>query len=105
MNSRLSVSGVARLALLVVLQVGSATAEPAPHVSLKDATIVTARDLSVQERTAVRVLVEAGAGLKVKDTLWKGTPLGWAEHYVEEKGGGEGAREYAGIAEYLRERE
>jgi hypothetical protein len=41
----------------------------------------------------VRLLVERGARLDIKDTLFQGTPLGWAEH------GG-----HAGIAEYLRER-
>jgi ankyrin repeat protein len=29
---------------------------------------------------AVKVLVEAGAGLDIKDTLYDGTPLGWAEY-------------------------
>jgi len=28
----------------------------------------------------VRLLVERGAGLDVMDTLWQGTPAGWAEH-------------------------
>jgi len=39
----------------------------------------------------VRVLVEHGARLDLKDTLWQGTPAGWAEH--------EGRTE---IREYLR---
>ena len=29
---------------------------------------------------AVKVLVEAGAALDARDTLWDGTSLGWAEH-------------------------
>lgn len=44
---------------------------------------------------AVKVLVEAGAGLAAKDTIYGGTPLGWAEYgnqiaiaeYLREKGG------------------
>ena len=34
----------------------------------------------------VRALVEAGADLHRPDTAWNGTPLGWAQHYVEEAG-------------------
>ena len=29
---------------------------------------------------AVKVLVEAGADLATKDTIYEGTPLGWAEY-------------------------
>ncbi len=43
---------------------------------------------------AVRVLVDAGADLAVKDEAWHGTPLNWAEHSENEE-----------IASYLRERE
>jgi peptide-methionine (S)-S-oxide reductase len=42
---------------------------------------------------AVRVLVERGADLDAKDTVYGGTPLGWAEY-----------GKYAEIADYLRER-
>ena len=42
----------------------------------------------------VRLLVEHGARLDVKDTMWQGTPLGWAEHEGKTR-----------IAEYLRSRE
>lgn len=42
------------------------------------------------QQEAVRVLVDRGARLDIKDTLWNGTPLGWAEY---------GAR--TRIAEYL----
>jgi ankyrin repeat protein len=42
---------------------------------------------------AVRVLVERGARLDIRDTIYHATPLGWAEH------GG-----HAGVAEYLRAR-
>jgi Ankyrin repeats (3 copies) len=42
---------------------------------------------------AVKVLVEAGAGLDTKDTIYGGTPLGWAEYGKQVE-----------IAEFLRER-
>lgn len=42
----------------------------------------------------VRLLVEGGARLDVKDTMWQGTPAGWARH--------EG---WAEIEEYLRAQE
>jgi ankyrin repeat protein len=28
----------------------------------------------------VKLLVERGARMDIEDTIWKGTPLGWAEH-------------------------
>jgi peptide-methionine (S)-S-oxide reductase len=46
---------------------------------------------------AVRVLVDAGAGLTTRDTAYDGTPLDWAEHYGDKPGYGE-------IADYLRGR-
>jgi Ankyrin repeats (3 copies) len=33
---------------------------------------------------AVQTLVDAGADLTAVDTAWGGTPLSWAQHYVEE---------------------
>jgi len=33
---------------------------------------------------AVQVLVEAGADVNTRDTAWKGTPMGWANHYIDE---------------------
>jgi len=51
---------------------------------------------------AVRALVEAGADLNAPDTAWKGTPLGWAEHYVEEAKTEEKRKQYLEIADYLR---
>ena len=42
----------------------------------------------------VRLLVERGARLDVRDTIWDGTPLGWALH-----GGG---KAHARMADYLR---
>lgn len=47
---------------------------------------------------AVKLLVTAGANINVADTAWNGTPLGWANHYIEENAKGE----YAEIAVYLR---
>ena len=41
-----------------------------------------------------RLLVERGARLDIRDTIWDGTPLGWAQH-----GGGKGR---ARMAECLR---
>lgn len=49
----------------------------------------------------VKVLVEAGARLDQKDTAHGATPLGWAEHYVDELQKGGPARQYAEIAVYL----
>lgn len=51
---------------------------------------------------AVRVLVEAGADQRAKDTAWEGTPLGWAEHYIEEHRGDARGGKYSAIADYLR---
>jgi peptide-methionine (S)-S-oxide reductase len=53
---------------------------------------------------AVKVLVEARADLSAKDTAWNGTPLGWAEHYVQEAKDGNAQKVYPEIAAYLRER-
>jgi peptide-methionine (S)-S-oxide reductase len=50
----------------------------------------------------VRVLVQAGADLNRRDTAWDGTPLDWAEHYVESVGP-ERRDQYAAIREYLLE--
>jgi hypothetical protein len=59
MTLALRVLNAAALSLLASVPFTSAEAQqPVPPVPLKGATIVTARDLSVQERTAVRVLVE-----------------------------------------------
>ncbi len=53
---------------------------------------------------AVKVLVDAGATLTAKDTVHRATPLGWAEYYESEQKSGDGARRYAEIASYLREK-
>jgi len=51
----------------------------------------------------VRVLVEAGADVNRPDGAWNGTPLGWAQHYVESSAAD--ARErYVSIVSYLRDR-
>jgi hypothetical protein len=39
----------------------------------------------------VRLLIERGAWLDIRDTVWQGTPLGWAVHAGQ-----------AQVAEYLR---
>lgn len=51
---------------------------------------------------AVKVLVEAGASLTTADTAWRGTPLGWAEHYVADDQGTGSGKQYREIVEYLR---
>jgi peptide-methionine (S)-S-oxide reductase len=51
----------------------------------------------------VQVLVEAGADLSRPDTAWDGTPLGWAEHYVE-NATPDRKSTYDRIASYLRSR-
>jgi hypothetical protein len=53
---------------------------------------------------AVKVLVEAGADLKKKDTVWNATPLGWAQYYEGEHARDERGKAYAEIAAYLRDR-
>lgn len=53
---------------------------------------------------AVKVLVEAGADLNAKDAAWGGTPLGWAQHYLDEGQAGHSDKQYAEIADYLRAR-
>jgi peptide-methionine (S)-S-oxide reductase len=42
---------------------------------------------------AVKALVEAGADLETKDTIYEGTPLGWAEYSKQSE-----------IAKFLREK-
>ncbi len=51
---------------------------------------------------AVVVLVEAGAELDRKDSVWGGTPLGWAEYYLSDGQGDRPGKQYAEIAAYLR---
>jgi len=51
----------------------------------------------------VKVLVEAGADVNRPDGAWNGTPLGWAQHYVETSAG-EAREGYASIVSYLRDR-
>ena len=53
---------------------------------------------------AVKVLVEAGADLTKRDTVYGGTPLGWAGHYEEEQKGKARGEQFKEIAEYLREK-
>lgn len=49
---------------------------------------------------AVKILVEAGADRTLRDTIYHGTPLTWAEHGVRQGAGR--ATAYAAIADYLR---
>lgn len=52
--------------------------------------------------TTVRALVEAGADPGKTDSAWNGTPLGWAEHFLEERKDADSQRRYGAIADYLR---
>jgi len=52
----------------------------------------------------VKVLVEAGANTRVKDTIYGGTPLGWAEHAMSGVRDDETRARYAAIAAYLKAR-
>lgn len=49
---------------------------------------------------AVRVLVEAGADRTLRDAIYHGTPLTWAEYGARQNP--QHAREYTAIADYLR---
>ncbi|HET7233803.1 MAG TPA: ankyrin repeat domain-containing protein [Longimicrobium sp.] len=52
----------------------------------------------------VRVLLDAGADPGAVDTAWGGTPLGWAEHYVQTTEGDTTAESHRAVLAYLRER-
>jgi len=51
---------------------------------------------------AVKVLVEAGADIGRRDTIYDGTPLGWAEYALQEENENKPGKQYAEIASYLR---
>ena len=51
---------------------------------------------------AVEVLLEAGANASTRDTLWGGTPLGWAEHALSGANQRDTGKRYAEIAARLR---
>jgi peptide-methionine (S)-S-oxide reductase len=53
---------------------------------------------------AVQALVEGGAAVNAKDSAWDGTPLGWAQHYVDEARPEHADRQYTEIAAYLQGR-
>ena len=53
---------------------------------------------------AVKVLVEAGADLNRRDTIYDGTPLGWARHGEQGKDDKSRAKQYREIADYLGEK-
>jgi hypothetical protein len=54
---------------------------------------------------AVKVLVQSGASLRVRDRAEEATPLGWAEYYRDEQRSDERRQRYGEIAAYLRDRE
>jgi peptide-methionine (S)-S-oxide reductase len=53
---------------------------------------------------AVKVLVEAGADLARRDTIFNATPLGWAEYGAREQKEKPRAKQYTEIPAYLREK-
>ena len=53
---------------------------------------------------AVKVLVEAGADLTRRDTVYDATPLGWAAYYEQEQKDKSRAKQFTEIAAYLREK-
>jgi len=54
---------------------------------------------------AVKLLVDAGAGLDLKDRIYDGTPLGWAEHMQTEEGvDDEKKKNFIAITKYLKEK-
>ena len=77
-------------------------AEPTT-VSARNQSHGTALHHAVWSRSldAVKVLVEAGADLNRRDTIYDGTPLGWAEYAEREQKDASRASEYRAIAEYL----
>jgi peptide-methionine (S)-S-oxide reductase len=52
---------------------------------------------------AVRALVEAGAELNRRDTIYDATPLGWAKYCGQQEKDEGSLKKYAEIADYLRE--
>jgi Ankyrin repeats (3 copies) len=50
---------------------------------------------------AVRVLVESGADLNRRDTIYDGTPLGWANYCQQQETDAGRAKQYSDIAAYL----
>jgi peptide-methionine (S)-S-oxide reductase len=52
--------------------------------------------------SAVAALVEAGAKLNVRDKAWRGTPLDWSQHYLEQYRGDPRSTPYTEISAYLR---
>jgi hypothetical protein len=53
---------------------------------------------------AVKVLVEAGADLNRRDTIYDGTPIDWAKYAEREQKEVSRAKQYAEIAAYLHEK-
>jgi hypothetical protein len=51
---------------------------------------------------SVKVLVEAGANLDLRDRIFQGTPLGWAEHMQMEEPDEEAKKRFSAIETYLR---
>ena len=59
--------------------------------------------VSAASLDAVKILVKAGARTDLTDTIYGGTPLGWAMHMQTEAAGEDERKAYARIADYLKE--
>ena len=59
--------------------------------------------VSAASLDVVKLLVDAGARLDIPDTIYGGTPLGWALHMQTETSNETKKAAYAGIAAYLKE--
>jgi len=52
---------------------------------------------------SVKILTEAGAKLEIRDKIYDGTPLNWAEH-MQTAEGNENAKDFTEIINYLRQK-
>lgn len=86
-------------ALRRVIALGVELSSPSPDLFSHATALHHA--VSSASLEAVQVLVEAGASLSARDTVWDGTPLGWARHGQGEHLRDERGQRYAEIAAYL----
>ena len=86
----------------------------APNVGLNPNATALHNAVCSGSLAAVRRLVEAGASIDGRDGPYNATPLEWAEYFVRESGAqkieyfqreGPRAKQYAEIADYLRDRQ
>jgi peptide-methionine (S)-S-oxide reductase len=78
----------------------------APNVGLHPHATALHNAVCSGSLAAVQRLVEAGANVNAMDGAYQATPLVWAEYSVRESGAGEvEPKQYAKIAEFLRDQE